>query len=394
MSIANQKGGFNVILTVAQNNSNESLCILQKPLLKKAQNWSLQITDLFINKTPALNRELDEQLRIVPYDDGGFSAGYLPKDYIFTPINCYTIMEYVVQLQKFFDRFSFIFWKYGIGEVQGTTPEQDAAFITGADIANKPVNYTKNNFVPDQFNPDLDIINDDPVQEGYLNFQKICKASLNTDLRLLITMEPTFLANFRIVCQEHFATRLGFPQIIYYITIDAQEDHFAGKQVVGGEAELYGDLDAFTIQARELPPTNYTYESDFTVRELDDRLSLDVISTFPASQKIYVIDGKEQGEYILARFDLSDYKYFETVATHDDDSLSQAVTINETYEAGLENMTRGNPDYESNMLLSGSLQQIHLILRTRYRTRGVIETVPTDMKDGFWHARLLFSKKV
>ena len=386
MSIANQKGGFNVLLTVAQNNSNESLCILQKPLLKKAQNWSLQITDFFINKTPALNRELDEQLRIVPYFAGGFSAGYLPRDYIFTPNNAYTIMEYVVQLQQFFDRFSFLFWMYGSGNSLGTTPAQEAAFITGAEIPQNPVNYTKSNFVPDQFDPNFDLDDDEPVEEGYSNFSRICYASLNNDLRLQITLEPVFLANFRIVCQEHFSARLGFPEVIYYITNAAQEEHLP--------PEDYNDLDILTITTRVVPPTDYTWVSTFTVRELDDRLSLDVISTFPASQKINVVDGKEQGEYVLARFDLSDYKYFETVATHNDDALSQGVQINETYEAGLENLTRGNPDYESNLLLSGSLQQVHLMLRTRYRTRGVIESVPTDMEDGFWHARLLFSKKI
>ena len=105
MSLANTKGGFNVTLRVTQTSSNESLCVLQKPLLKKAQNWSLQVTDLFINKTPPLNRELGEQFRIVPFD-GDFSAGYRQEDYVFFPQNCYTIMEYVVQLQDFFNKFS------------------------------------------------------------------------------------------------------------------------------------------------------------------------------------------------------------------------------------------------------------------------------------------------
>ena len=387
MSIANQKGGFNVLLTVAQNNSNESLCILQRPLLKKTQNWSLQVTDLFVNKTPALNRELDEQLRIVPYHVNGFSAGYLPRDYIFTPSHCYTIMEYVVQLQQFFDRFNFLFWMYGIGGAMGTTAAQDADFITGAAILQKPVNYTKSNYVPNQFDPDFDLGEDAPVEEGYLNFSKICSVSLNNDLRLQIKLEPVFLANFRIECQEHFSARLGFPEVIYYITrLDGAQVHIP--------PEDFFDLDNVIVDGRQVPNESVTWVSTFTVRELDDRLSLDVISTFPASQKLFVVDGKESGEYVLARFDLSDYKYFETEATHDGDNMSMGVTINETYEAGLENMTRGNPDYESNMLLSGSLQQIHLILRTRYRTRGVIETVPTDMEDGFWFARLLFSKKV
>ena len=102
MSIANQKGGFNVTLRVTQNSSSESLCVLQKPLLKKAENWSLQVTDLFVNSTPPLNRQMGEQFRIRAFDAGGLSAGYRPDDYIFTPKRCYTIMQYVFQLQEFF----------------------------------------------------------------------------------------------------------------------------------------------------------------------------------------------------------------------------------------------------------------------------------------------------
>ena len=129
------------------------------------------------------------------------------------------------------------------------------------------------------------------------------------------------------------------------------------------------------------------------MRELDDRLSLDLVSTFPASRKINILDGVEQHDYILARFDLSDYKEFRSVTTQDPDTMSSSVEITETYEAGLENMTRGNPDYESNLLLNGSLQQIHLMLFTRYLENGVIKRVKAEMNDGFWHCRILFSKK-
>ena len=60
MSIANHKGGFSTTLRVTQNNKNETLCMLDKPFLKKAENWSLQVTDFFINKVQALNLELEE----------------------------------------------------------------------------------------------------------------------------------------------------------------------------------------------------------------------------------------------------------------------------------------------------------------------------------------------
>ena len=102
MSIANQKGGFSTTLRVEQNNSNEAMCMLDKPLLKKSENWSLQLTDFFINKTQPLNLALGQQLIIVPFAQEGFSDGWKDSDYTFTPIKCYTVAEYAMQLQTFF----------------------------------------------------------------------------------------------------------------------------------------------------------------------------------------------------------------------------------------------------------------------------------------------------
>ena len=106
MSIANARGGFHRTLRVQQNSSNEALCSLQKPFLKKSENWAIQVTDFFINVTPELNRELQEQLRIVAYE-GDLPAGFKEKDYIFIPQKCYTVCEYAIQLQEFFRKFGF-----------------------------------------------------------------------------------------------------------------------------------------------------------------------------------------------------------------------------------------------------------------------------------------------
>ena len=147
MSLANQKGGFNVTLRVEQTSNNESMCVLEKPLLKKAENWSLQVTDMLVNKTPVLNRQLTEQLRIVPFE-ANLPDGFRPSDYIFTPQKCYTVCEYVVQLQIFFHKFSFLFWKYGLVGVRGI-PDLLQIFIDAEDIATTGVNYTRSNIVPD-----------------------------------------------------------------------------------------------------------------------------------------------------------------------------------------------------------------------------------------------------
>ena len=377
MSIANLRGGFNVLLNVTQNGSNESLCILQKPLLKKAENWSLQITDLHVNKTPPLNRELHEQLRIEPFGDA-FNEGYRESDFVFTPkTGCYTVMEYVLQLQKFFDKFSFLFFKYGVENALGVTLEEEKEFVAEENIATTPVHYTRSNIVGG-------------VEEGFLGKRKICVVSLSSDMRLNITLYPTFLSNFYIVCQPHFATRLGFPEAMFYITTDPGNE----EAVAFPPDVLFEELDALTIDQRQVPLQEWTVTSNNSVRELDDRIALELTSTFPVSRKTSVLDGVQQETYVLARFDLSEYKLFETTTSQTNDGMSRETEITETYEAGLENLTRGNPDFESNHLLSGSLQQVHLVLRVQYRTRGVLETVPYDCNDGFWTTRMLFSKKV
>ena len=390
MSQVNVKGGFNAILRVTQNSSNESLCVLQKPLLKKTENWSLQVTDLFLNKTPAINRDQGVQFTIVAFD--GMSPGFREDDYSFTPHRCYTIMEYVIQLQRFFNKFSFLFWKYGVVNTKGVTAEAIASFISGVNIDTTGVNYTRYNVVPDPlaaFNLDYN--------EGYSGYSSICSCSLSSDMKLKIKLAPIFLANFFIACPDHFVRRLEFQKYIFNIT----RGDGGGVLAVPGPLFADGALQpngyppfVAAVATRVVGADVVTFESDFTVRELDERVSIDLVSTFPASRKIHTINGKEEHEYVLARFDLSNMKTFESVTWQDDESMSTRTQITETYEAGTQNLTRGNPDFESNLLLPGQLQQIHLQLYTRYFENNTFEREKTDVEDGFWHTRILFSKKI
>jgi hypothetical protein len=132
----------------------------------------------------------------------------------------------------------------------------------------------------------------------------------------------------------------------------------------------------------------------FSVDELDSRLSLDIQCTFPNSNKISVLNGKEEHEYILARFILNDYKTFKTNTISDDNGIRGTRSITENMVIGLEDLTRGNPNVESNFLLPGSIRQFQIGLFSRYFEGGKIITKKTDVEDGFWSLKLLFSKKV
>ena len=60
---------------------------------------------------------------------------------------------------------------------------------------------------------------------------------------------------------------------------------------------------------------------------------------------------------------------------------------------GLEDLARGNPNVASVFMLPGSIRQVTITLYTRYYVEGKIVRVPTDMTNGFWALKLLFSKK-
>lgn len=404
MSIANHKGGFSTTLRVTQNNKNETLCMLDKPFLKKAENWSLQVTDFFINKVQALNLELGEQLRIVPYYPLGFHAGWKESDYKFTPKNCYTVLEYAIQLQDFFRRFSFLFWKFGVNVTpQGVTIAEGLTVLQKVNLVvdnfdNFPINYVKKNIVPDDMNI--------PIDEGYgvLESDSICKCFLDNQMKINIKLFPIFLANFFIDCTGTFERRLDMHPYIYAIAgqnavirsgRDPETPLFdeASNIQANGYLQFHAGV-LFAVANFQLLADTYDFPSKFTIREIDDRLSLDVICTFPASRKLFVLDGKEDHEYLLARFDLSSYKEFEAVSIQDDERMLQSNKITESFMAGIHNLTLNNPDYESNLLLPGAIHQIHLMLYTRYLQDNKIVSVKTDLTDGFWHVRMLFSKKI
>mgnify|MGYP001082277092 CR=1 FL=1 len=107
-----------------------------------------------------------------------------------------------------------------------------------------------------------------------------------------------------------------------------------------------------------------------------------------------ILDGQEEHEYILARFPYNNLKRFTSKLIETDSGTQDIVILDEKFGAGLVDLTLGNPNYESNFLLNGDIQQISITLFTRYYENGVIKRVPMVMNDGLWYLRLIFSKKL
>ena len=151
---------------------------------------------------------------------------------------------------------------------------------------------------------------------------------------------------------------------------------------------------ALTLQAGRVPTAPQTFDSQFAIENLDERLSLDLQMTIPISNKIISVDGQEEHEHILARFPYNNMKKFTTKLVQTDVEMEDSVIIDESFGAGLVDLTLENPNYESNHLLNGDIQQLGISLFTRYYENGKIERIKTDMNDGLWVLRLVFAKKV
>ncbi len=104
-------------------------------------------------------------------------------------------------------------------------------------------------------------------------------------------------------------------------------------------------------------------------------------------------NNREEREYILARFAIADYEKNTSEVIISENRLQNINAIKEVLKIGLVDMTRNNPDYTSIYLLPGKIRHVNIKLMTRYMSEGKVVRVPTDMQDGTWVLKLLFSKK-
>ena len=398
MSIVNLKGGFHVSLRVEQSGSSQVTCMLKNVFLKDAQKWSMQLTDFFMNKASPIQRDLTNQLEIHSLNAGNMNTHYSPSDYIFEAKNCFTVCEYVLQLQEFFNRFSFRFWKVGVDNIlPGTLSPAQAgnmlpSLINGVNHtrANSPVNYTKRNFV--KTGPGAN----DWTDQGYgaiVNdveiYPRICSVSLTNEMKLEFLFTRHFLSQFYVSISDSLKDILEFPSNHLFFIQDGGAPNPANDTI--SPADL---PDQLVINARNVATVSKVFVTGYSISALDTRLSLDVSSVFPASRKLSIENGKEKHEYLLARFDLTNEKLFESTSRQNEDGMLTGTEVSETFSSGLANLTRGNMDYEANYLLPGQIQQITLHLWTRYMEDGKIQYYPAKLDDGYFHTRMLFSKKV
>ena len=333
----NQRGAFQKKLTISRNGHSESTCVLKDEFLKKAQNYSLNITSFFINKLPTIFRDETEMLFEIEQHAGGiWGPDFPPHIRRFYPKKCYSVIELVRQIQVFFHRFGVVCYRLGfVGDDNMYFDEHvnnDATF--------------KKTF----FNGNGDAVGYDQLPRN----GKTVNAALTKNNLLQLEMVVEFSDYFSVNLSRKFKTLLG-----------AVNDEYAVSTLFPN-----------------------------SISHIDQRKSIDVWGTFHTSSKISTLNSKEEREYILCRFPLADGDLFKNKLSFTQDGVEQSNSIILDYPGGLVDLTRGNLQFESNHLLNGVISEINLRLYTRYYENDKFISVPTDCEDAFWSTTLVFSKKI
>jgi len=395
MTTANVKGGFSKSIQITRNHDSESNTTLKQEFLKDTEKYVLQVQNFYTSAASKINTHTGVLFAIRKFGPGGgptpaYANYYRQSDYEFSG-TFHSVSDFVYRLQQFFHRFGFLFYKLSVPNLVGPNP----AVLPAGQKATAPLNFYKNFQTPDgtQLHGTSNIgwSQSQAVRKAAGQSENLCTAGINANNKLEFILSPSFLANFYIEVSAGMQEMLGLaPQIFsFYDNAVTYSDATGQALFQAGTQNFVNDIDNRIITANEIVRI-----TRFSVDELDSRLSLDIQCTFPNSNKISVFNGKEEHEYILARFIMNDYKTFKTNTISDDNGIRGTRSITESMVIGLENLTRGNPNVESNFLLPGSFRQFQIGLFSRYFEGGKIITKKTDVEDGFWSLKLLFSKKV
>ena len=97
--------------------------MLKESILKKSENWAVQLTDFVLSKQPPINLNMNEPfLEIKHYETEATDIVDLSAIYgnrtVFTPKKCISVIELFRQLKQFCMEFSALFLRYGLGDGQ------------------------------------------------------------------------------------------------------------------------------------------------------------------------------------------------------------------------------------------------------------------------------------
>jgi hypothetical protein len=378
---ANQQGTFYKSITIERDGESFSNTILKSEFLKKSENYSCLVQSFLTNITPQLNTSEEIAFQVFVRGTAGdlvenvtFPAHWRLADTQFTPTPYYSAIEFLRQMSQFFHKFGFLVKKLGAGEIDGELGAQGRA--NGYPFFETHFDGTDND-------------EGDPYNGGWGDFQDNCRmisCKLKSDGTVRIEVTAEFANNFYVVVGPDTQRLLGLDPTLY-VLLDDNGEYSTTADFITGLGQFEDEVDNEVLQG------NF-FESRNALHSLDERVSIDVICTLPLANKVFAKNGKEEHEYILARFPINDYNRFETTLESTPESVTDNVIVREDINVGLEDLTRKSPSSSSVFLLPGTIQQLNVQLNTRYFVDGTVISSPSKMGDGFWKLKLLFGKKV
>ena len=348
MTTANARGGWLKTLEINRDGSASSDTVLKDTFLKKAEGYVCQVSRFIVNNTPRLNL-IDEVMIEV------LRRGQAPGDTVGTVLPT------------------------------GGQPEfQPSAYRTYLELARKMEQYCV--ALNDHFGqPSIEFqlrSNGTFQLKLYRGFTSVYYLKIGKE-----TQKFTGLPEYIFVTTDGNVTytqRDGVQRLFNVNDADHLAARIAAGQAISFNAQMFNHAVAEDRQ----------FTSGRPMSAFDHRLSLDVVAYWPISNIISFLDGKESHEFVFARFPVSDYLEIHNKTVVVGGDLRRSHIIQETVNLGIEDLCRNNPNTVSNYLLPGELRHCNFRLETRYIADGVITRVPTDMDEGFWSLKLLFSKKM
>lgn len=386
-TIANAKGGLLKTLTISRTASSDSITTLRDDFIKKTSNYVCQIPQFIMNNATKLSLVDEVMFEIRPKgnEDQDATALVFPvpwqtSSYQFKPRPYRTWVELARQMERFFHRFGVIAELIGFPGVNRIQPAGGFPY-TNVEIPGEVESYE-----------DLEAHNELDNPEGrHIAF------TLDDDGRFTLEFDFWFSTYFYLKLGPQTQIKTGFPEYMFVLTDEGTgvtKTHQDGLDALFDVVQLNVGNYIFTEDVDTAIQQKRKFTSTFSLETFDDRLSIDCIATFPISSRISALNGKEQRDFLLARFAIGDYEQNSSEVMISQGRLQNVNVMKEVLKIGLEDLTNSNPDYTSIFLLPGKIRHVNIKLVTRYMSEGKIVEVPTDMRDGTWVLKLLFSKKV
>lgn len=376
MSFINEKGGYTKVLEVTRENSNRSVTMLKEDFLTKSENYVLNVTDFVTSTSPPLN-EIDEpyfrimsrgeyhetlaqaELRLPSFLDNVNVREFRPKNYR-------TWMELARQMNDWFANLTDLFLAGTNNAGKNEDGDDDFAVFY----------LTSEGKLRIKLSPDFtfgdDFWNDRNGEDG----------------------KPDHLG-FYIDVGEKTQAVLGLNKYIFQV--NDGDDNFTDLDGLENLlVEVNGVLE-FSNHNRAVVDTLVRF-SKKTISNFDQRLSIDIYSTFPLKSKILTENGKEEHEHILFRLPFDEQHSFQTKMSYSQISNQipngMGSNIEEDVDIGLTNLCDKHPTVLHQLLLGGVIRSVQLKIMIRYIDTEKIYERDIDFANGFWYIRLLFVKKV